>query len=149
MGNRAALYPIPSDPATPLACAPMSKRNYRGLIGATLGKGLKGNIIWQGTNMWSVESMGTDSLATVELSAIAHRGSAKDTDNIMRLCKTPKFWNAPCRTREATLEKYFDMDYLFGAFTAETLPSKYLRTYCAIEQMWEKPIWLPEYAIRP
>ena len=136
-------------PATPLACAPMSKRNYRGLIGATLGKGLKGNIIWQGTNMWSVESMGTDSLATVELSAIAHRGSTKDTENIMRLCKAPKFWNAPCRTREATLEKYFDMDYLFGAFTAETLPSKYLRTYCAIERMWEKPIWLPEYAIKP
>ena len=93
--------------------------------------------------------MGTDSLATVELSAIAHRGSAKDTENIMRLCKAPKFWNAPCRTREATLEKYFDMDYLFGSFTAETLPSKYLRTYCAIERMWEKPIWLPEYAIRP
>lgn len=35
-------------PATPLACAPMSYRNYRGQIGKVLGPQLKGNLIYQG-----------------------------------------------------------------------------------------------------
>lgn len=28
------------------------------------------------------------------------------------------------------------MDKLFGVFTPETLPSRYLRTYANIEKMW-------------
>lgn len=130
--------PFRAMPATPMACAPMSKRNYRGLIGKTLGKGLKGGLIYQGASLWSVESMGTDSLSTVMLSAIAHRGCIDDCENIARLCATNKFWSASSAVKEATLTKYFDMDRLFGAFTAETLPSRYLRTYAQVEKMWGK-----------
>ena len=136
-------------PATPLACAPMSKRNYRGQIGTALGRGLKGNLIYQGTNLWSVESMGTESLATVMLSAIAHRGNADDSESIERICRSKKFWCAPAAVREATLERHFDMDTLFGEFTAETLPSRYLRTYCAVEKCWNRPPWKPPYRIEP
>lgn len=141
--------PFRAMPATPLACAPMSKKNYRGLIGGTLGKGLKGNLIYQGQSLWSVESMGTESLCTVMLSAIAHRGSETDTENIIKLCRSNKFWSSSSGQKEATLCKYFDMDTLFGAYTADTLPSRYLRTYCKIEKMWEKPIWDERYAIKP
>ncbi len=130
--------PFRAMPATPMACAPMSKRNYRGLIGNTLGKGLKGGLIYQGKSLWSVESMGTDSLPTVMLSAIAHRGNIDDSENIARICATKKFWSASSSVKEATLSKYFDMDYLFGAFTPMTLPSRYLRTYAQIEKMWGK-----------
>lgn len=136
-------------PATPLACAPMSKKNYRGYVSSLLGKGLKGNLIYQGRSLWSVEGMGTESLPPVMLSAIAHRGSQEDTENIVKLCKATKFWNAPSAIKEATLEKYFNLDKLFGSFTPETLPSRYLRTYCAVERMWEKPIWEERYAIKP
>ena len=133
--------PFRAMPATPMACAPMSKRNYRGLIGGKLGAGLKGNLIYQGKNLWAVESMGTDSLSTVMLSAIAHRGSREDSENIGRLCATKKFWSASASVREKTLERYFDMDRLFGAFTPETLPSRYLRTYAKVEKMWgETPL---------
>lgn len=128
--------PFRAMPATPMACAPMSKRNYRGAIGRILGKGLKGNIIYQGDSLWAVESMGTDSLSTVMLSAIAHRGKKDDCENINRLCNTKKFWNAPAAQKQATLEKYFDLDYLFGAFTAKNLPSRYLRTYAQVEKAW-------------
>ncbi len=128
-------------PATPLACAPMSKKEYRGEVAKTLGPHLKGNLIFQGNSLWCVEGLGTDSLPTVELSAIVHRGSERDTENIIRLCKTKAFWGAKSGVRAATLEKYFDMDYLFGEFTPETLPSRYLRTYCAVEKMWENPPW--------
>ncbi len=136
-------------PATPLACAPASKRNYRGEIGRILGQHLKGNIIFQGNALWSVEGMGTDSLSTVMLSMIAHRGSSQDAENIVRICKTPKFWSAPSAVREATLEKYFDMDTLFGEYTETTLPSRYLRTYAQIEKMWRQPPWKDPWAIKP
>ena len=128
--------PFRAMPATPMACAPMSKRNYRGLIGGKLGAGLKGNLIYQGKNLWAVESMGTDSLSTVMLSAIAHRGGREDSENIGRLCGTKKFWSASASVREKTLERYFDMDRLFGPFTPETLPSRYLRTYLPVERGW-------------
>lgn len=128
--------PFRAMPATPMACAPMSKRNYRGLIGKTLGPQLKGGLIYQGTSLWSVESMGTDSLSTVMLSAIAHRGAVMDCENIGKLCRTKKFWSASSAIKEATLCKYFDMDKLFGPFSPETLPSRYLRTYAKVEKMW-------------
>jgi hypothetical protein len=130
--------PFRAMPATPMACAPMSKKNYRGVIGDTLGRGLKGNVIYQGNAMWSVESMGTDSLSSVMLSAIAHRGSEKDSEAIARLCNTSKFWSASASVKEATLCKYFDMDTLFGSYTPDTLPSRYLRTYAGVEKMWGK-----------
>lgn len=133
--------PFRAMPATPMACAPMSKRNYRGELGRILGKGLRGNLIYQGRSLWSVESMGTDSLPTVMLSAIAHRGGMEDTENIRRLCLTPKFWRASGMQREATLERYFSMDRLFGAFSPETLPSRYLRTYCQVERTWKMHLW--------
>lgn len=102
-----------------------------------------------GNNVWCVESMGTESLASSMLSALAIRGEESDTENIIRLCKTKKFWSADTGTKEATLSKYFNMDKLFGEFTAQTLPSRYLRTYCAVEKTWERPAWKPEFAIKP
>lgn len=130
--------PFRAMPATPMACAPMSKRNYRGEMSRILGAGLKGGLIYQGKSLWSVESMGTDSLPTVMLSAIAHRGSELDSENIAKLCATKKFWGASAAVKEATLTKYFDVDGLFDAFTPEKLPSRYLRTYEKVEKMWGK-----------
>lgn len=130
--------PFRAMPATPMACAPMSKRNYRGAVGRTLGAGLRGNLIYQGRSLWAVESMGTDSLSAVMLSAIAHRGSRDDAEGVARLCRSRKFWQASAATRELTLSRYFDMDGLFSAFTPETLPSRYLRTFRPVERAWGK-----------
>lgn len=133
--------PFRAMPATPLACAPMSKRNYRGEISRVLGPNLRGNLIYQGRSIWSVESMGTESLPSVMLSALAHRGSEEDSENIRRLCASSRFWRASAARREATLTHYFDMERLFGTFTPETLPSRYLRTWCPVERFWERRIW--------
>ena len=130
--------PFRAMPTTPMACAPMSYRNYRGSVGRTLGPGLRGNVIYQGRSIWACESLWTDSLPTVFLSAIAHRGSETDTENIIRLASTKAFWRASAAIRLATLEKYFDAARLFGAFTVETLPSRYLRSYAVVEKMWPK-----------
>lgn len=130
--------PYRAMPATPLACAAMSYKNYRGKIGEVLGKGLKGNIIFQGRSIWSVESMGTDSLPTVVQSAIVWRGTESDSDTFIRLASSLKYWKSPMGVRLATLEKYFDVPTLFGEFDPCNLPTKYLRTYCQVEKMWGK-----------
>lgn len=130
--------PFRAMPATPLACAPMSYENYRGKIGETLGRGLKGNIIFQGRAIWSVESMGTDSLPTVAQSAIVWRGTEADADAFCRIAASRKYWAASSAARIATIEKHFDTAKLFSALPPEDLPTRYLRTYCKVEKMYGK-----------
>lgn len=122
--------------ATPLACKPMQYKNFRHAIANTLGKGYKGNIFYQGNAMWAVESMATESLSTVIRSAIIWRGTENDTANIVKLAQSKKFESASSAVKEKTLEKYFDVDKLFGSFTPETLPTRNIRTYCKVEKMW-------------
>lgn len=130
--------PFRAMPATPLACKPMQYKNFRGQIAKVLGQGkYKGNIFYQGNAMWAVESMATESLATVIQSAIVWRGIENDADNLRRIAMSNKFKSASAKVKQATLEKYFDVNKLFGSFTAETLPTRYLKTYCEVEKMWK------------
>lgn len=129
--------PFRAMPATPLACKPMSYINYRGLIAKKLGKyKYKGNIFYQGNAMWGVESMATESLCTVTQSAIIWRGTESDTANIIKIATNKKFSAASSPVKQATLEKYFDVAKLFGAYTPDTLPTRNIRTYCKVEKMW-------------
>ena len=80
--------------------------------------------------------MGTESLPTVMLSAIVWRGTEKDTDNVRKIAMSSKFWAVNATVKQATLEKYFDIKTLFGKYAAETLPTRYLKTYAKIEKMW-------------
>jgi len=123
-------------PATPMACKPMSYRNYRGEIARVLGRGHKGNIFFQGRAIWAVESMATESLSTVIQSAIVWRGTEDDSENVLRVARSRAFANASTLVKQATLEKYFDVATLFGAYTEKTLPTRYLRTYARVEKMW-------------
>ena len=115
----------------------MSYMNYRGMIAKKLGHGkYKGNIFYQGNSIWAVESMATESLSTVIQSAIIWRGTERDTDNIVKLACSSKFRSASAKVKQATIEKYFDVDMLFGEFTRDTLPTRNIRTYCKVEDMW-------------
>ena len=128
--------PFRAMPATPMACAPMSYRNYRGAVAKVLGKGFKGNIFYQGNSIWAVEGMGTESLPTVIQSAIVWRGTELDADNLAKVACSSKFKAANMTVKQATLEKYFDIDKLFGAFGRSDLPTRYLTTYARVEKMW-------------
>lgn len=127
--------PFRSTPATPAAVWPMSMQNYRGKIGERLGAGLKGNIFYQGKNFWCVESMGTDSLSSVILSAIAIRGTEADAVNIKKLALSSKFEKLCSADKEATLKNYFDTDLLFSEFAWEALPTRYLESYAAFDKI--------------
>ena len=126
--------PFRAMPATPMALMPMSYKNFRGEVGKTLGRGLKNNIIFQGNSLWATDSGMTESLASVFLSAIAIRATESDIDNVQRVATSKKFWAASAPIKVSTLEKYFDASRLFGGFTWETLPTRYLRTYATLER---------------
>lgn len=99
-----------------------------------LGRGLKGNIFYQGNAMWAVESMATESLPTVFQSAIVWRGDESDANSFAKVARSKKFAQADGPTKLATLEKYFDPDKLFGKFSPDDLPTRYLDTYAKIEK---------------
>ena len=128
--------PFRAMPATPLACQPMQYKNYRNKIADVVGRGYKGNIFYQGNSLWAVESMGTESLPTVIESAIVIRGDENDEANIIKLSRSKKYRSLNSKQKTATLEKYFDVQKLFGSFTPETLPTKYLKSYAKVEKMW-------------
>jgi len=124
--------PFRSMPATPAACWSMQYKNIRGQVSKRLGA-KKNSVFFKGNSFFAVESMGTDSLSSVILSNIVWRGTEKDTPNIIKLCNTPKFWRSSATIKQKTLEKYFDVDTLFGEFTPDELPTKYLQTYTKIK----------------
>jgi radical SAM superfamily enzyme YgiQ (UPF0313 family) len=136
--------PFRAMPGTPMATAPVSYKNYRKEISKYLGAKYKGNIIYKNKVLWAVESMGTESLSTVIESMIMHRGTEEDTENILKLCKSKKYWNSSSIIKQKTLEKYFDVYKLFQTYNAQTLPNRYIKTYAQIEKIWEVQTWQKE-----
>jgi hypothetical protein len=122
--------PFRAMPCTPSAIWPMSYREYRGKIAQTLkSPSMPGNVFFQGNRFWCVEGMGTDSLASVIQSAICLRGDESDSDNVIKLAMTNKYWGASSFTKRVTLEHNFDIDKLFRAYTWDDLPTRYLKSY--------------------
>lgn len=118
-------------PCTPVSCWPMKYENVRGEISKVLGA--SGNaVFYRGNSFFAVESMGTESLSSVILSAIAIRGIESDAQNIVKLCKSKQFWAANTKIKQKTLERYFDTKKLFGSFHPDDLPTNYLQTYVKI-----------------
>ncbi len=122
--------PFRAMPATPAAHWPMSYRNYRGQIAATLKQPQhKGNIFYQGNKFWAVEGMGTDSLASHALDAVVLRGTEADAAAVKLIAASKKFASAPVAVRVATLENYFDMPALFAELPKGQTPTDYLRSW--------------------
>lgn len=127
--------PFRAMPATPVSHWPMSYRNYRGEIARQLKESHhKGNIFYQGNKFWCVESMGTDSLSSHALSAIALRGTEADAAGIRKVATSSKFWHASAPVRIATLQHYFDLDKLFGEYPIGQTPTEYLSAWWKPQQ---------------
>ena len=122
--------PFRAMPNTPSAIWPMSYQEYRGKVAKALkSPSMPGNVFYQGNKFWAVEGMGTESLPTVIQSAICLRGTEDDSDKIMRLARTSKYWGASTFAKRVTLEREFDVGRLFQSYTWESLPTRYISTY--------------------
>ena len=122
--------PFRAMPVTPAAIWPMSYRNYRKAVSRHLKKkSMPGNVFYQGNRFWAVEGMGTESLSTVIESAIVLRGTEEDSERVVALATTSKYWRSNVKTKIATLEKSFDCGRLFGSYTWDNIPTRYLHSY--------------------
>jgi len=123
--------PFRAMPATPAALWPMPMHDFRAKsISSQLKRpGMPGNVFFQGRSIWAVEWMGTDSLCSVVLDAVALRGIESDADAVGAIARTRRFWAAGSRQKMATLERVFDVNRLMGAFELETYPVSYLSGY--------------------
>ena len=120
--------PFRAMPATPAAIWAMPQRDFRrNSVCKYLKKpSMPGNVFFQGTSIWAVEWMGTDSLSSVILDAIALRGTENDIVNVAKLARTKKFWTLSSKKKEATLRLYFDVDSLMKEYDINSYPVKYL-----------------------
>ena len=69
---------------------------------------------------------------------IVHRGTELDADAFVKIARSKKFTSSNARVKQSTLEKYFDVATLFGAFTPDTLPTRNILTYLPVENGWRK-----------
>lgn len=128
--------PFRATPATPVSCEPMSYKNYRKYMANEFGSKLKGNLIYQGNSIWMVESMGTESLSTVILSALVIRGTEKDKDLIKKIALSKKFWRSSNNLKINTIESNMDVKRLFKRYSFDELPTKNIKTYIDLERYY-------------
>jgi len=128
--------PFQAMPATPAACWPMSYRNYRGIIANTLMKASASQRLegkgrcYDGDHFTVCESIYTETLPSTALQAICHRGTEKDSDNIRKLAlKWHNYDKLSGEAKLTVLSQGFDLKTIFGEFSAETLPTRNIKTY--------------------
>jgi len=123
--------PFKAMPATPSAVWPMSYRDYRGKI-ARLLRDKPYQQKWttyRGNLVRLTETTGTESLPTVALWALAIRGTEQDAEVMRLLSTSSRFQRASGKVRLATIEKYVDVDRIFGEYSWDNLPTRYLESY--------------------
>lgn len=129
--------PFNAVPGTPLATAAMPRRDYRGALAKSLGPELEGFRIYDGRGLFVTDSQTVEGQATVSENAIMLRAIEEDTDKIAAWARTKSYDGLPTSKKQATLEQHFDLDRMHRAYTAEDLPTRYLRTHREIRYRTE------------
>jgi radical SAM superfamily enzyme YgiQ (UPF0313 family) len=129
-------------PATPLSHKPTQYYNFRKNISKKLRKHTgymsDNSVFYNGKNIFALETMGTESLSTVIIDMIVLRGCENDGENFKKLASTKKFNTLDTTGKIKTLEKYFDVNKLFGMYDNGTLPTEYLKSYVDVSKILVK-----------
>ncbi len=124
----------------PFAVMPARYENLRWLPADTVRRSPLKNVkyrhkVFDGRLVRLLFMHSTETLPTVALTQASYRGIEKDAPALRKIACSRKYWNANTATRKATLESVLDVDRLFGCYTWETLPTRYLHTYVPYEGM--------------
>lgn len=126
-------------PATPLSHMPTQYYNFRKNISKKLRKHTgymsDNSVFYNGKNIFGLETMGTESLSTVIIDMVVLRGTENDGEIFKKLSQTKKFMSLDTTGKIKTLERYFDVNKLFGKYEPGTLPTEYLSTYVDITKI--------------
>ncbi|MFH1183531.1 MAG: hypothetical protein V1755_00635 [Chloroflexota bacterium] len=119
--------PFRAMPATPGAVWPMDMADHRSTLSRY--RGADHCFFGAGSSSDRIRCYeeNIESLPTVALDVVLLRGDEGDAENVAGIARTKKFWSSSGSVKLATLSKAFDLDRLFGRFTWETLPTRYLR----------------------
>jgi hypothetical protein len=132
--------PFKASPCTPAATWPVEYVNHRDLIiprlqhenceqyrwGIYAGQQVDFNVSW-----------GTESLPTIALWMLAFRGIETDSDIVVQLATDPKFKRLNTSQKLNYIESLVDIDRLFGWYTWDNLPTRYLTSYISYKRMSE------------
>lgn len=126
-----------AQPCTPLATSPGEYTDLRWLPADTVRVTPSEfrHKVFDGSTVRVLYMWSTETLATVALWYAVMRGVETDAGAIRKLALSKKFWSANTLTRRATVEKYLDIERLFGGYTWDTLPTRYLNTYISQQKM--------------
>jgi hypothetical protein len=116
----------------------MSHVNYRGRIVKVLRQGKHSQyhgIFYRGNRFWAAESRRTESLPAVILDSLVLGGVEDDSEVVARLATSAKFRSASMAHKTAILERHVDVARLFGAYTWDTLPTRYLSAYTPADKL--------------
>ena len=130
--------PFHAMPLTPAACWPMPYREMGKIL--LRRPDITRATVFESPTFRVIDKTGGRSLATVFLAMLTHRGEERHADTMRKIALSSAFWNADSKTKLATLEKYFDPKFFFGAFNSLTLPTRNIRTYARVEAFWDKPV---------
>jgi hypothetical protein len=77
----------------------------------------------------------TETLPSVTLWYQIVRGTEQDAEIIRKIATSPAYAKADTPTRRATLEKFLDIDKIFGVYSWDDLPTRYLETYISYDKL--------------
>jgi hypothetical protein len=126
-------------PATPAGTWETQQKNFRNHRVPSFPIG-GGRTIFQNNTIWVSQSWGSMSLTGAILDILVYRGLEEDSDVIYALARNKRFWGAYGVQRERYLEKICDLPRLFRRYAWDTLPTKYLETYCRIPEVWPESV---------
>jgi len=126
--------PFKPMPCTPAAVWPARYEDYREsaitrLQAAHCALGTFKRRLFNSDTVTVSSAFGPEGLSTITLWLLAVRGELRDASLFRQLSTSRAFWSSSGNVRRATLEKYLDIDRLFGVYTWSTLPTRYLHTY--------------------
>jgi hypothetical protein len=125
------------DPCTPLAPYPGEYCNLRDLVAETVRvtPSRYPHKVFDGTRIRLLYQQTIETLPTKAVVYAAIRGEERDAVAIRRLACTKRFWSAVTKDRLATVEGVLDVSRLFGTYTWDTLPTRYLQGPTSNEKM--------------
>tara|TARA_Y100000310_G_scaffold182176_1_gene182239 strand:+ start:1189 stop:2616 length:1428 start_codon:yes stop_codon:yes gene_type:complete len=127
-------------PVTPFAVVPTRYENLRWLPADTVRQHPLDNPqyrhkIFDGKHLRLLFMQSTEALPQVTLNQLSVRGTEEDAEVLRKIAVSRGYWNASTKKRITTLERYLDVDRLFGTYTWEKLPTRYLHGMTSYDKM--------------
>lgn len=125
------------EPCTPFAVLPGTYRDLRWAVMDATRISHTGyrHTVFDGKEIALKMMPVTVTLPTVTLWHLAARGVESDAEIIRKIATSAKYAKADTDTRRATLERFVDIDRIFGIYTWDDLPTRFLETYIPYKKL--------------